>query len=461
MRSVFRGPGAPRACISVACLIVVMALAGCGGGSSSHGGQPGVAALTTVTPTLATNVFTAFLQSSSLADLQTSPRLANRVLALEDRGFVRVLDDSGATPVSVLDLQLDPAGALPQGAAGSSLTVSNGTTALVAASGLGHEAVYVFDPTSAQSAADVTKLDLNASAVTLPAGALNSVGQSVASPMSTTFTASAVVAGSKIFIATSNLDQSFNLNPGTVLAFDYDPKTRAATNESVVFTSGYDPTRLTTWTSPLGVPAVLCVNAGIGSVGSGASTIDVIDPVRGVLVLTIPLGAVNAGGAIAITPDSRRGFVGSQALDQVFELDLSNLDQQLANPSPATDATRFVQAIALPGTGSLHFISGVAISSSGRYLYALDFNESLLSVFDLALGAGKAALVGTITGFQRSGNPTTFVGNASLLAVRPGAPSVSFSGPSVFVGTINLAAADRTFSPSVSAALDGVSFDHN
>jgi hypothetical protein len=456
MRLSFRGPGAPRAVII--CIVIVMALAGCGGGSSSRGGQPAVAALTTVTPTLSTNVFTAFLQSASLADLQTSPQLANRVLALEDRGFVRFLDDSGTTPVSVLDLQLDPAGALPQGTAGSSLTISNGRTALVATSGLGHEAVYVFDPTSALTAADVTKIDLDASAVTLPAGALNSVGQSVASPMSTTFTASAVVAGSKLFVATSNLDQSFNLNPGTVLAFDYNSQTHATTNETVVFTSGYDPTRLTTWTSPLGVPAVLCVNAGIGTVGSGASTVDVIDPVRGVLVLTIPLGAVNGGGAVAITPDSRRGFVGSQALDQVFELDLSNLDQQLSNASPVTDASRLVQTITLPGTGALHFISAVAISSSGRYLYALDFNESLLSVFDLALGPGKAGLVGTITGFQRSGNPTTFVGNASLLAVRRGA---SLSGPSVFVGTINLAAADRTFSPNVAVALDGVSFDHN
>jgi hypothetical protein len=453
-----RGARAPFILVSVAVLA-----AACHSGGSSSGSTPGVAPLTTVTPTLGLNYDAALLDSSSLADLQMSSQsgLANRAYVLEDRGFVRVLDLSAAQPVSLLDLQLDPGGALPQGAAGSSLTISPGPRALVATSGFGFEGVYIFDPATAQTTADVTRIDLNASAVTLPPGALNSTGATVASPMSTTFTASALVAGSKLFIATTNLDQNFDLNPGTVLAFDFDAATNAATNESVIFTSGFDPTRLTAWTSPRGVTAVLCVNAGTASTGSGSSTIDVIDPTRAALVLTIPLGPVSAAGAVAITPDSTRGFVGSQMLGEAYELDLTNLDQQLANTTPQSAPGLLTATIALPGTSSLHFISGIAVSSSGRYLYTLDFNESLLAVFDLIEGPGKAGLVGTVTGFQRSGNPLNFVGNASLLAVRPGTPGVSFSGPSVLVGTINLAPADRTVSQSVTVAIDGVTFNDN
>ena len=58
------------------------------------------------------------------------------------------------------------------------------------------------------------------------------------------------------------------------------------------------------------------------------------------------------------------------------------------------------------------------------------------------------------------GDPAKFECNASVLAVRTGVPGVDFTGPAVFVATIALDPLDRTV-PSVTSALDGVSFDLN
>ena len=101
MKAVFQGARAPLSLLFVAALS-----SACNSGGSSSSGSPGVAPLTTVTPTLTKDYFPALLQSSSLADLQTSNQsgLSSRAFALEDRAFVHVIDLSGATPVSVLQL---------------------------------------------------------------------------------------------------------------------------------------------------------------------------------------------------------------------------------------------------------------------------------------------------------------------------------------------------------------------
>jgi hypothetical protein len=445
-------------------IISAVAAAGCGGGGgNSSGGSTTIGPITTVTGTLATNAFTAFLGSSSLADfaIPNQSALANRAFLLEDHGFVHTLDLSGTTPVSVQDMALDAAGIFPSGVAAASLTISDGQTAVVAANG--NEAVYIFDPATAKSASDVTRIDLSAQAVTFATPPLNSVGQPVASPMTTTFTASGILLQQKkLFIASSNLDASFNLNPGTVFVYDYAATTGTASNPQVLFTSAFDPTRITLWTSAQGTQALLCVNAGIGTVGSGMGTVDVIDPVRAVIVATIPLaGASGPQGAVAITPDGTRGFIGSQSVSEVYELDLANLDREVSNATAVSEPARFTATLPVPGTAALNFISSLAVSASGRYLYTVNFNLSGLGALDISQGPGKAVLVDTVTGFQRSGTPASFVGNADFVAVRPGTPGLSFQGPAVYVGTINLAAADRTAGPNVSVALDTVSFDHN
>src|SRR5581483_11908304 len=100
--------------------------------------------------------------------------------------------------------------------------------------------------------------------------------------------------------------------------------------------------------------------------------------------------------------------------------------------------------------------AGLGVSSSGKYLYATNFNTSSLAIVDIA----SRTVVGTLSGFQRQGDPAKFQCNASVLAVRTGTPGVDFTGPAVFVATIGLDVADRMV-PSVTSTLDGVSFDKN
>lgn len=454
-----------------ASVLLVLAVAGCGGGGTSAGRSGAVAPVTSNTPptptgtaptttqstvgqpvsaTLTANEFVAFRELASVADFQIpgGAVLKDKAFALEDKGFVRILDLSGAKPALDREVQLDAAGAFAQGTAAGTITISDDHTAIVAVSG--QEALYVFDPSSAQAPSDVTRIDLSTMQVTFNTPQVNSVGQAAPSPMPISFTASAIVSSGKIFIASSNLDASFNLNPGTVLAFDWNATTRAISNGSLIVTSAFDPTRLTRWRSPAGDELLLCVNAGVS--GKGPSSVDVIDPKAAAIVATIPLGAVNAAGAVAITPDGKRGYVGSMSAAEVYELDLD----QLVTASGAV-AARFKGAIAVPGTtNGINFIAGVAVSSSGSYVYATNFNLSALAVIDVA----ARKVVGTLSGFQRQGNPTKFECNASAIAVRAGVPGVDFTGPAAFVVTVSLDAKDQTV-PSVNVALDGVGFDRN
>jgi hypothetical protein len=457
-------------------ILMIAAVAGCRGSGSSGGSSSSVAPTNSNTAPVNTNVapttsssgtapavsaslfrnqFTLLREGSSIVDLQIpgGTLLNDQMFVLEDQGFVPVLSLAGATPATNRVIQLDANAPFAQGTATGSLTISDQHTALVTVSG-GDEAVYVFDPSTAQGPADVTKFDLGTTTVNLPSGAMNSVGVAAPNPMPITYTASAVAAAGQIFIASSNLDASFNLNPGTVVSFNYDPVGKTLSGGVLMVTSCFDPTRLTVWTASSGVQAILCVNSGV--LGAGPASVDVIDPLRAQIVATIPLGAVNAAGEIAITPDGTRGFVGSQSAAEIYELDLSNLDQVVKSINTQTLANRFLTTISLPAGSGSNYVAGIGMSHSGNYVYATDFNTSTLAIVDVA----AEQVVGTLAGFQRNGNPAQYQCNASSLAVRTGVPGSDFLGPAVFVATISLDAADQVVA-SVTCAIDGVEFDKN
>ena len=272
--------------------------------------------------------------------------------------------------------------------------------------------------------------------------------------MPLTFTASAIISKGKLFIASSNLDSNFDYNPGTVVAFDYDPVTKTLGAGALATTSCFNPTRLTRYRTATGDEALLCVNGGAN--GATDSSIDIFDPSRSAIVATIPLGKVGAFGTVAISPDGKRGYVGSQGAAELYEIDLSNLGPVINSATVQNLPTRFLGAIKIAASTGLNFIAGVGVSSSGKYVYATNFNTSELSVVDTA----ARKLVGTLKGFQRGGDPTKFESTASVLAVRSGTPGVDFQGPPVFVATINIDVASRTI-PSVTSSMDGVSFDKN
>jgi len=456
---------------------VLLVAAGCGGGGSSGSSSTIAPASSNTTPapvgsgtgtspttsstiaapvsaSLTLNEFAAFKELSSIADLQIpgGTVLKNKAFVLEDKGFVHVLDLSGAKPALDRIIPLDAASPFSSGTSAGSLTLVDDHNAVATASG--KEAVYIFDPSTAMTAQDVTKVDLSTMTVTFTTTPTNSKGVSAPNPMPLTFTASAIISKGRLFIASSNLDASYNYNPGTVVAFTWDPVTKTLGQGSLIVTSSFNPTRITRWRDASGAEALLVVNGGAN--GTSPSSVDVIDPARAAIVATIPLGNVSAAGAVAITPDGKRGYVASSSAAEVYELDLSNLATVVVSATVQSLASSVKGPIKLPASTGLNFVAGLAVSNSGSYLYASNFNTSSLAVVDLK----ARSVAGTLSGFQRGGDPTKFQCNASALAVRPGVPGVDFQGPPCFVATIGLDAADQTV-PSVTSALDGVSFDKN
>lgn len=428
-----------------------------GPAAPTFGGQ--IAALGTANPavsaTLTKNHFAAFRESSSISDLVVPDvaGLRDRGFVVEDKGSIRILDLSGATPR--LDRQLPlTATPLPPGITTGGLAIVDARTALVTTSGRGGEGVYVFDPSTARVAADVKYLDLSSLTVRWPAGTRNSKGADIgglARPL--TFTAGALIVGNRLLIASSNLDASFDNDPGTVLAFDWNPNTRAATGGFIHQTSRFNPTALTRVVTPQG-EAVLVTNTG--PFGTGPASIDVLDGVSLNLVGSIQLGAKSPSGPIVVSPDGRRGYVGSAASAEVFALDLENLGAELRNTSARDLSARYLGGFDLPSSAASNFVSGLGLSHTGSYLYATNFNTSELWVVDLH----QKAVAARVTGFARTGSTSAYQGLANKLAVRPGVPGRDFQGPSVLVMTIGLAAADRTIQ-NVTVALDAVTVDRH
>lgn len=442
---------------------------GCGGGGGGSkrssntpaapdpGGVVGpISTVTTaVSASLTLGAYRDFRPQVSLSDIELpdAPGLRDHAFVVEDDGVVRVLSLTAQGPVLQRAIQVD-ASTFGAGVATGGLTIQDEHTALLTSSGSGGENVYVFDPSTALGPSDVAKVELSSLTVTWPAGTLNSAGDDVGGQaLPINFTAGAALAGGRLHVVSSNFDAQFNNLPGTVTCFPWDANTRTVTGAPLVIrTTDFNPVAITRVVTTAG-EVLLVTNAGAFG---GTSSIDVLDPVGQQVVATIPLGQRSAAGPVVVSPDQRRGYVGSQSAAEVYVLDLSDLGAELQNQAPASRPARFLGGWILPAPGAFRYVSSVALSHTGDYLYAASFNSSQLFVIDLE----RQALAATVAGFARTGNPTNFEGLASLVAVRPGVPGLDFQGPSIFVGTINLAAADRTI-PDVEVVLDAVTVDRH
>lgn len=445
-----------------------VAVVGCGGGGAgarapvntpaapNPGGVVGAiaAATTAVNAQLDLGAFAAFREQASLSDLVIPdvPGLRDRAFAVEDDGVVRILSLAGATPALDRALQLDAAVFVP-GAAAGALSIQDAHTALVTSSGTNNENVYVFDPSTAQTTAQVGKVALSALTVTWPAGTRNSKGVDVGgAPLALTYTAGAALAGGRLFFASSNLDASYDYNPGTVVAYAWNPSTRTISGQAAVFkTTDFNPTAVTRVVTQAG--ELLLVTNG-GAFGAPSSSVDVLHAATLRHVATIPLGARSASGPIVVSPDGRRGYLGSSSAAEVYVLDLEGLAGEAQNQTPLSRPARYLGGWTLPAAGAFAWISGLALSHTGDFLYATNYNTSELFVLDLE----QPGLARQLAGFARTGDTSNFQGLASKVAVRPGVPGVDYQGPSIFVATINLAAADRTLT-DVEVVLDAVTVD--
>ena len=411
----------------------------------------------TVHATLQTGAFDAFQTQRSTSDLQIPDQagLRSTAFVVEDDGTLRVLDLSGASPALLRAFNVY-ASPLPGGSSTGSLNVLSPTLALLTSSGGGGERVALFDPLNATSAADVTLFSFDSLTFTWPAGTTNDKGADVGGqPLALTYTSGAMISGQRLFLTSSNFDSNFDLNPGTIVTYDIDVSSRQLSGAGAYLgTSDFNPTGLTRVATPQG-DALLVTNTG--PFGGGGASIDVIDPIGFAKVGTIELpNDKSPVGRITVSPDGRRGYVASQAAAEVYVLDLEDLGLELGNGATADLDARYLGAYSLPTNATTNFISSLGLSHTGDYLYAVSFNESVLYVIDLtAPGLGAA-----VSGFQRTADTTNYEGLANSVAVRPGVPGTDFSGPSLYVMTINLNAADQT-QTGVRVVLDTVTVDRH
>jgi hypothetical protein len=330
--------------------------------------------------------------------------------------------------------------------------VQDANVALATTSGASAEGIALFNPLSANSAADVTWYDLSAMSTTWPAGTLNSAGTDVSgAALPLTYTSDAVIAGGRLIFTSSNLDAGFNNNPGTLGGFAIDMTTRQLSAGAILQTSSFNPTGLTRMVTLQGE---LLLVTNTGAYGVPGASIDVVDPGTLRIVATIPFASGTPNGRIEVSADGTRGYVASQGDAEVYVLDLEQIGLELGNQGTTSLPARNLGGFAVPTSSAYNFVSSIALSHTGNYLYAVNFNESVLHVIDLA----NPGIAASVTGFARSGLPSSYEGLANTIGVRAGVPGVDFQGPSIYVMTINLAAADQTVT-NVSVALDTVTVD--
>jgi DNA-binding beta-propeller fold protein YncE len=203
---------------------------------------------------------------------------------------------------------------------------------------------------------------------------------------------------------------------------------------------------------------VLVVNSGTAA-SDGPSSIDVIDPEVLRVVATIPLGATRAGGKLAITADGARAFVGGTDFvggrdrSELYLVDIAGIDAELGNAASATlpgralrDAANPLRLDRSPRAPFTDAILGLALSPSDHYLYAVNFNASMLFLVEVT--AGLELKVQDRLDLARGADPAAFENTAQLVAVRPGTSGLDYRGPDLYLVTMNfqdpVRAANRT-----------------
>ena len=302
----------------------------------------------------------------------------------------------------------------------------------------------------------------------------------------TAFTSEMGIASGHLFVATANLDVTNSFRgryyPGTVLVYDYDrdvdPDTIQPNTETpVIFTTGFNPTGVSTYETPSGRELVFVTNSGALLLGVGPSNIltesfiDVIDATSRTLVATIPLGFAGASfNGVAIDPAKRVGFIGSWTLPVLYAIDLRVFDHEnlfeqdevvvLDGSDTMFPDARIFHAetpFELPDrSDGPHPIvcdgwTFVAINEAGETAHVIERCDGTLTEVNLLdpdircedAGSTDACCdemplpescfsVGAFRAVTEPFTAVTGLHGPSQISVRPGEPGVDFVGPDVF-----------------------------
>jgi len=287
-------------------------------------------------------------------------------------------------------------------------------------------AVISFDPTSGSiidKASVVSPIDIGS-------GLTNSDGTEAVGTLSPSYPGGIALMGDRLFVSSANYIQTQApavAAPGTVQVFRVDASGRMEYEDHFI-TSGYNPTGLASRNGG----ELIVVNSGVIDIvdAKGApqtpAAVDVVDPDTLATEATIPVGlAALSPYGMAITIDGSRGFVGSAAFGQIYEVDLINRQVLRGTDDP------------IVATEGSDYISAVALSMDDGHLFAASFEQSSAVPFDLAQAdpvRGEPLAVGFPAGVTDE-NPSGANTGAGPLAVRPGSRGVDFEGEDLFVLT--------------------------
>ncbi len=347
------------------------------------------------------------------------------------RSTAFVVSASDPAAVLAIDLDADPL-VLSESFLGLSVPPGSGIPARLIISArdqaflLTSLAVISFDPKTGAIYDQVSVI----SDIDIGDGLLNSDGTSASAPLTPSFPGGLTLIGDRLFISTANYIQNQTpaiTAPGTVQVFSVNGN-RTLSKIGHFITSGFNPTGL----SNRDGNELIVVNSGVidiidaKGVPQTDASIDVVDPETLAIRSTIPIGlAALSPYGMAITIDGSRGFVGSAAYGQIYEIDLINKQvlRGLNNPIYATESS--------------DYISAVALSKDDSYLFAASFEQSSVMPFDLSkteLVGGDPFVVGFPAGVTDE-NPTGANTGAGPMAIRPGSRDVDYTGEDLFVLT--------------------------
>ncbi|MBB84864.1 MAG: hypothetical protein CL931_13735 [Deltaproteobacteria bacterium] len=288
----------------------------------------------------------------------------------------------------------------------------------------------------------------------------------------TTFTSATAVSSGRLFVTTSNLFRSSRFFPGSLLVFDWirtpgGATVRPSVDAPFLFTSGYNATGLTPFTTSGGRELVLVTVTGAIGTGSGASNVltdafvDVIDPAVPRIVATIPLGLAGPSFEVAsVDPAGRIAWLGASSARQAYAVDLRPLDDPVlyAGSGPPVildgltvgfDDARVFTAdfpLELPGrsdgrsSGDCEGFTDVGINSSGTTLFASDFCDGTLTQFALDL-SGTPPVPWPRDRFVPTEQSNPFAPNDAVgevraptsIEARPGVPGVDYATADLLV----------------------------
>lgn len=347
------------------------------------------------------------------------------------RGVAFVVSTTDPSAVIAIDIDADPM-VVSNTFAGLSVPTGSGIPARLIVSAIDQGflltsfAVISFNPASGaiyDQLSVVAELDIGS-------GHLNSDGTEAASTIEPRYPGGIALVGARLFVSSANYISTSApavAAPGTIQAFDVAAN-GSLTRAGRIVTSGYNPTGLVNRNDG----ELVVINSGIIDIVDAAgapqtdASIDMVDPNALTVKATIPVGlAALSPYGMAITLDGSRGFMGSAAYGEVYEVDLINRQMLRGTENP------------IVVTSGSDYISAVALSMDDSDLFAASFEESSVMPIDLTQApyvTDDPFVVGFPAGVTDE-NPTGANTGAGPLAVRPGSRGVDYEGEDLFVLT--------------------------